>query len=69
MMILVLSCGMLLQCLGEKRKLPAFERTFHAIDKAIDTVLTGPASPAPDLGGKAGTRRFGVLVAETPRPA
>ena len=66
---MILSCGMLLQWLGEKRKLPAFEQAFHAIDKAIDTVLTDPASRTPDLGGKTGTKRFGALVAETLRTA
>lgn len=66
---MILSCGMLLQWLGEKRNLPAFEQAFHAIDKAIDTVLTDPASRTPDLGGKAGTKRFGELVAETVRTA
>ncbi|WP_293797529.1 hypothetical protein [uncultured Bosea sp.] len=64
-----LSCGMLLQCLGEKRKLPAFEQASHAIDKATDTVLTDPASRTPDLGGKTGTKRFGALVAEPLRTA
>lgn len=66
---MILSCGMLLQWLGEQRKLPAFEQAFHAIDKAIDTVLTDPASRTPDLGGKTGTKRFGALVAETLRTA
>lgn len=66
---MMLSCGMLLQWLGEKRKLPAFEQAFHAIDKAIDAVLTDPASRTPDLGGKVGTKRFGELVAETLKTA
>lgn len=61
---MILSCGMLLQWLGEKRGLPAFEQAYHAIDKAIDTVLTDPASRTPDLGGRTGTKRFGQLVAE-----
>ena len=66
---MILPCGMLLQWLGEKRKLPASEPAFHAIDKAIDTVLTDPASPTPALGGKTGTKRFGVVVSETLRTA
>lgn len=66
---MILSCTMLLQWLGEKRGLPAFEQAFHAIDKAIDTVLTDPASRTPDLSGKTGTKRFGELVAETLRAA
>jgi 3-isopropylmalate dehydrogenase len=62
---MILSCAMLLQWLGEKRGLPAFEQAFHAIDRAIDVVLSDPASRTPDLGGRAGTKRFGELVAET----
>jgi 3-isopropylmalate dehydrogenase len=62
---MILSCAMLLQWLGERRKLPAFELAYHAIDKAIDTVLEDPASRTPDLGGKTGTKRFGKLVTET----
>lgn len=61
---MVLPCDLLLRWRGEKRKLPAFEQIFHAIDKAIDTVLTDPASRTPDLGGKTDTKRFGALVAE-----
>lgn len=66
---MMLSCGMLLQWLGETRKLPAFEQAFRAIDGAIDTVLTDPASRTPDLGGKVGTKRFGELVAEALKAA
>ncbi|MGO4175804.1 isocitrate/isopropylmalate dehydrogenase family protein [Bosea sp. TAF32] len=66
---MILSCGMLLQWLGEKRGLPVFEQAFHAIDKAIDEVLTDPVSRTPDLGGKTGTKRFGQLVAETLKAA
>jgi 3-isopropylmalate dehydrogenase len=64
---MILSCAMLLQWLGEKRGIPAFEQAFHAIDKAIDQVLADPASRTPDLGGKVGTKRFGALVAEALR--
>src|SRR5215212_1565597 len=61
---MMLSCAMLLHWLGETRALPAYEQAFRAIDKAIDTVLSDPASRTPDLGGKTGTKRFGALVAE-----
>jgi len=61
---MMLSCAMLLHWLGETRALPAYEQAFHAIDKAIDTVLSDPDSRTPDLGGKTGTKRFGALVAE-----
>lgn len=66
---MILSCAMLLQWLGEKRGLPAFENAFHAIDKAIDQVLMDPASRTPDLGGKVGTKKFGALVADALRSA
>lgn len=61
---MILSCGMLLHWIGENRGLPKFEAAFSAIDSAIDTVLTDPASRTQDLGGKVGTRKFGSLVAE-----
>lgn len=61
---MILSCAMLLQWLGETRKLPKFDQAFHAIDKATDAVLMEPASRTPDLGGKLGTKRFGQLVAD-----
>jgi len=60
---MMLSCGMLLKWLGEQRGLPQFEAAFHAIDAAIDTVLTDPAARTPDLDGKVGTKEFGALVA------
>jgi 3-isopropylmalate dehydrogenase len=66
---MMLSAAMLLQWLGETRKLPAFEQAFRAIDAAIDTVMTDPAARTPDLGGKVGTKRFGELVAEALRTA
>lgn len=64
---MILSCAMLLNWIGEKRGLPAFETAFTAIDRAIDTVLEDPASRTPDLGGTVGTQKFGALVAEVIR--
>lgn len=64
---MILSCAMLLNWIGEKRGLPAFEAAFTAIDRAIDTVLEDPASRTPDLGGTVGTQKFGALVAEVIR--
>ena len=66
---MMLSCAMLLQWIGEKRGLPKFDEAYHAIDRAIDVVLTDPASRTPDLGGKTGTQKFGALVAEAVRKA
>jgi len=65
---MMLSCAMLLQWIGEKRGLPAFETAYAAIETAIDTVLADPAARTADLGGKTGTGRFGALVAEAVGP-
>lgn len=62
---MILSCAMLLNWIGETRKLPKFEAAYAAIDRAIDTVLEDPASRTADLGGKLGTQAFGKLVAQT----
>jgi 3-isopropylmalate dehydrogenase len=59
---MMLSGGMLLNWLGEKRGLPNFEQAFKAIDTAIDTVLQDPKSRTADLGGKMGTKEFTKLV-------
>jgi len=66
---MMLSCAMLLQWIGEKRGLPAFESAFPRIDAAIDAVLADPASRTPDLGGRVGTQAFGALVAGALRKA
>jgi len=41
--------------------------SFPAIDKAIDTVLTGSTSRPSDLFPKIGAKRFDTLVTETTR--
>lgn len=62
---MILSCAMLLNWIGETRKLPKFEAAYAAIDRAIDAVLEDPASRTADLGGKLGTQAFSKLVAQT----
>ena len=64
---MILSCSMLLQWLGEHRRLPSLEQAARAIDKAVDDVLGDPASHTPDLGGNLGTREFAQLVADAVR--
>jgi 3-isopropylmalate dehydrogenase len=59
---MMLSGGMLLNWLGEKRGLPQFEAAFKAIDTAIDTVLKDPKCRTADLGGTMGTKEFTKLV-------
>jgi 3-isopropylmalate dehydrogenase len=59
---MMLSGGMLLNWLGEKRGLSKFEQAFKVIDTAIDTVLKDPKSRTADLGGTMGTKEFTQLV-------
>lgn len=59
---MILSVSMLMQWIGEKRALPAFERAAKAMDAAVDKVLENPDHRTPDLGGKLGTKAFGSAV-------
>ena len=60
---MILSVAMLLQWMGEKRQVPALTQAGNAIEAAVDQVLADPASRTPDLGGKMGTKAFGLAVA------
>lgn len=60
---LILSVAMMLNWLGERRGLPAFEEAGAAIEKAVDAVLTDPGQRTRDLGGATDTDMFGSLVA------
>ncbi len=60
---MILSVAMLLQWMGEKRGVPALTHAGDAIEAAVDAVLADPASRTPDLGGKMGTKAFGLAVA------
>lgn len=61
---MMLSIGMLLNWIGEKRRLANFETAYNAIEKAIDAVLIDPQSRTADLGGNMGTQEFGKKVAQ-----
>jgi 3-isopropylmalate dehydrogenase len=60
---MILSAGMLLRWLGEHRWRPALLQAGEAIERAIDTVLSNPATRTADLGGTLGTRAFSHAVA------
>jgi isocitrate/isopropylmalate dehydrogenase len=60
---LILSAAMLLEWLGEKRKLAACADAGKAIDRAVDKVLANKETRTPDLGGRLGTKAFGEAVA------
>src|SRR5687767_9161620 len=60
---LILSAAMLLEWLGEKRRIDACALAGKAIDRAIDKVLSTPETRTADLGGRLGTRAFGEAVA------
>lgn len=62
---LILSAAMLLDWLGERRKLEAFSQAATAIDRAVDRTLADPAKHTADLGGTLGTGAFGDAVAAT----
>jgi isocitrate/isopropylmalate dehydrogenase len=60
---LILSAAMLLEWLGEKRKLAACADAGKAIDRAVDKVLANAETRTADLGGRLGTKAFGEAVA------
>jgi 3-isopropylmalate dehydrogenase len=62
---MILSVAMLIDWLGQKRRLPAFEQAAAAIDRSVDEVLKDPRSRTPDLGGHGRCRAFGEQVATT----
>jgi len=60
---LILSAAMLLEWMGERKKLENLVRAARAIDGAVDKVLSKQETRTADLGGKLGTRAFGEAVA------
>jgi 3-isopropylmalate dehydrogenase len=60
---LILSAAMLLEWLGERKKLENFVTAARAIDRAVDSILEKPEKRTADLGGMLGTRAFGEAVA------
>jgi 3-isopropylmalate dehydrogenase len=59
---LILSCGMLLDWLGNRHGRTELQEAGRAIEAAVDAVLADPAQRTGDLGGKSGTRAFGSAV-------
>ena len=61
---MILSVAMLINCLGDKRKLPANRKAAAAMPAAVDKVLEDPARRTRDLGGSTGCRAFANAVAQ-----
>jgi 3-isopropylmalate dehydrogenase len=59
---LILSCGMLLDWLGNRHARSELTKAAHAIEEAVDAVLADPSKRTADLGGHTGTRAFGAAV-------
>jgi 3-isopropylmalate dehydrogenase len=59
---LILSTGMLLGWLGQRRHDPALERAEGLIERAVDAVIADPTARTPDLGGPLGTTAFAAAV-------
>ena len=60
---MILSVGMLVQWMGERRQSDALVNAARAIEVAVDAVLENPATRTPDLGGTLGCKAFGAAVA------
>ena len=61
---IILSVGMMLNWLGEKRSDERLKRAWKGIDRAVDKVLAERKVRTPDLKGTNSTRQFGDAVAE-----
>ena len=61
---LLISAGMLLGWLGEKRAAENFLRAQAALEAALAALVREPATRTRDLGGPLGTRAFGQAVLE-----
>ncbi|RDV00612.1 isocitrate/isopropylmalate dehydrogenase family protein [Trinickia dinghuensis] len=61
---MILSVGMLMRWIGERRGKPSFVAAADAIDAAVDAVLSNPATRTADLGGTMGCSAFGKQVAD-----
>lgn len=61
---LILSAAMMLNWIGEQRKIPALEAAGSAIELAVDDVLADPGGRTRDLGGSLTTDAFGKRVAQ-----
>ncbi|MCW3978559.1 MAG: isocitrate/isopropylmalate family dehydrogenase [Candidatus Bathyarchaeota archaeon] len=63
----ILSVGMMLNWIGEKRGDPRLKAAWRGIDEAVDTVLSEGKVRTPDLKGTDGTEEFGSAVADAVR--
>ena len=61
---IILSVGMMLNWLGEKRRDERLKRAWKGIDVAVDKVLVERKVRTPDLKGTNSTRQFGDAVVE-----
>ena len=61
---MILSMGMMLNWLGDKRGDERLKEAWLRIDRAIDTVLADGKVRTPDLGGSNSTKQFGSSVAD-----
>ncbi len=60
---MILSVAMLFNWMGTRHAKPAFHQAATAMERAVDAVLTNPASRTRDLGGKMNTDEFDHSVA------
>jgi 3-isopropylmalate dehydrogenase len=63
----ILSVGMMLNWIGDKRGDPKLKAAWKGIDEAVDAVLREGKVRTPDLKGTDGTEKFGSAVAEAVR--
>ncbi len=61
---MILSMGMMLNWLGDKRSDNRLKEAWRSIDRAVDKVLAEGKVRTPDLGGTNNTKEFGTSIAE-----
>lgn len=61
---MILSVGMMLNWIGEKRGDTRLKEAWRGIDAAVDRVLGEGKVRTPDLGGSDGTSSFGKAIIE-----
>jgi len=64
---IILSVGMMLNWMGDKRGDARLKEAWRGIDRAVDAVLSEEKVRTPDLGSSDGTSVFGRTVAEAIR--
>jgi 3-isopropylmalate dehydrogenase len=63
-MSMILSMGMMLNWLGDKRGDRRLKEAWRSIDRAVDEVLTEGKVRTPDLGGTNNTKELGTSIAD-----